>query len=84
MLKGRMHPCSGTFSLCRFLCCPASDVFAYHHPTLQVGHVLARHHAERLSQLNVTGLFNMLMRAMLGIQVPGALVVLGMFLPYSR
>lgn len=51
---------------------------------LQVGHVLARHHAERLSQLNVTGLVNMLARALLGIQIPGALVVLGMFLPYSR
>jgi hypothetical protein len=46
--------------------------------------VLARHHAERISQLNVTGLLNMLVRAMLGIQIPGALVVLGMFLPYSR
>jgi hypothetical protein len=27
---------------------------------LQVGHVLARHHAERIAQLNVTGLLNML------------------------
>ncbi|WIA21329.1 hypothetical protein OEZ85_000556 [Tetradesmus obliquus] len=50
----------------------------------EVGHVLARHHAERISQLNVTGLLNMLVRALLGIQIPGALVVLGMFLPYSR
>eukprot|EP00882_Tetradesmus_deserticola_P005145 GHRQ01005419.1.p1 GENE.GHRQ01005419.1~~GHRQ01005419.1.p1 ORF type:complete len:344 (+),score=114.63 GHRQ01005419.1:338-1369(+) len=50
----------------------------------EVGHVLARHHAERMSQLNVTGLLSMLMRALLGISIPGALVVLGMFLPYSR
>lgn len=50
----------------------------------QVGHVLARHHAERISQLNMTGLVNMLLRALLGISIPGSLVVLGMFLPYSR
>ena len=52
--------------------------------TVQVAHVLARHHAERLSQLNITGLFNILTRALLGINIPGALVVVGMFLPYSR
>ena len=46
--------------------------------------MLARHHAERLSQLNMTGLVNMLLRALLGVHIPGALVVLGMFLPYSR
>eukprot|EP00879_Flechtneria_rotunda_P023430 GHRR01024782.1.p1 GENE.GHRR01024782.1~~GHRR01024782.1.p1 ORF type:complete len:248 (+),score=80.18 GHRR01024782.1:379-1122(+) len=50
----------------------------------EVSHVLARHHAERLSQLNVTGLLNLVLRAFLGIYIPGALVVLGMFLPYSR
>eukprot|EP00775_Hariotina_reticulata_P006780 gene6780-6997_t len=50
----------------------------------EVAHVLARHHAERLSQLNVTGLANILTRALLGINIPGALVVVGMFLPYSR
>ncbi|KAF8057924.1 oma1 [Scenedesmus sp. PABB004] len=50
----------------------------------ETGHVLARHHAERLSQLNVTGLANLLVRALLGVTIPGALVVLGIFLPYSR
>jgi hypothetical protein len=54
------------------------------HTHLQVGHVLARHHAERISQLNVTGLANMLLRAFVGVSIPGVLVMLGMFLPYSR
>lgn len=68
------------FHLQHFCCCSVPPLLLL----LQVGHVLARHHAERLSQLNVTGLINMLARALLGIQIPGALVVLGMFLPYSR
>jgi 1,4-dihydroxy-2-naphthoate octaprenyltransferase len=50
----------------------------------QVGHVLARHHAERISQMNATGIVNLLLRLLLGISIPGPLILLGMFLPYSR
>lgn len=50
----------------------------------ETAHVLARHHAERISQMNLTGLINMLARLLLGISIPGPLIVLGMFLPYSR
>ncbi len=50
----------------------------------QVGHVLARHHAERISQMNATGLVNLLLRLLLGVSIPGPLIMLGMFLPYSR
>lgn len=46
--------------------------------------MLARHHAERISQMNVTGLVNLLLRLLLGISIPGPLILLGMFLPYSR
>jgi len=60
-----------------------------HHPLaplfpFQVGHVLARHHAERISQMNATGLVNLLLRLLLGVSIPGPLIMLGMFLPYSR
>jgi hypothetical protein len=34
--------------------------------------------------MNVTGLVNLLLRLLLGISIPGPLILLGMFLPYSR
>lgn len=46
--------------------------------------MLARHHAERISQMNATGLVNLLLRMLLGVSIPGPLIMLGMFLPYSR
>jgi hypothetical protein len=34
--------------------------------------------------MNVTGLVNLLLRLLLGFSIPGPLILLGMFLPYSR
>jgi Zn-dependent protease with chaperone function len=50
----------------------------------ETGHVLARHVAERLSQFQVAGVLNLLSTLLLGVRLPGSLVLLSVFLPYSR
>ncbi|PNW83103.1 hypothetical protein CHLRE_06g306650v5 [Chlamydomonas reinhardtii] len=50
----------------------------------EVGHVLARHTAERMSTLNVWTLFNMILRLTLGFGLPNVAMYMGIFLPYSR
>lgn len=50
----------------------------------ETGHVLARHHAERLSSSNAYMLLQLLGSLLLGITLPDAAFMLGVFLPYSR
>ncbi|KAG2490672.1 hypothetical protein HYH03_010841 [Edaphochlamys debaryana] len=50
----------------------------------EVGHILARHTAERMSTLNVWTLANMIMRLTLGFGLPNVAMYMGIFLPYSR
>uniref|UniRef100_A0A7S3VQ66 Peptidase M48 domain-containing protein n=1 Tax=Dunaliella tertiolecta TaxID=3047 RepID=A0A7S3VQ66_DUNTE len=50
----------------------------------ETGHVLARHHAERLSSFNLWGIIKVLSWMLFGIGLPNAAFALGIFLPYSR
>ncbi|KAL6747229.1 peptidase family M48-domain-containing protein, partial [Haematococcus lacustris] len=50
----------------------------------ETAHVLARHHAERISSLNVFALLRILCWTLLGFGLPQSVMVLGVFLPYSR
>ncbi|KAG2436143.1 hypothetical protein HYH02_011649 [Chlamydomonas schloesseri] len=50
----------------------------------EVGHILARHTAERMSTLNVWTLMNMALRLTLGFGLPNVAMYMGIFLPYSR
>ncbi|GFH23364.1 peptidase_M48 domain-containing protein [Haematococcus lacustris] len=50
----------------------------------ETAHVLARHHAERISSLNVFALLRLLCWTLLGFGLPQSVMVLGVFLPYSR
>ncbi|KAG2426351.1 hypothetical protein HXX76_013108 [Chlamydomonas incerta] len=50
----------------------------------EVGHILARHTAERMSTLNVWTLMNMVLRLTLGFGLPNVAMYMGIFLPYSR
>ena len=50
----------------------------------ETAHVLARHHAERMSQLQLTGTLNLITSLVLGFRLPTSVVLLGVFFPYSR
>ncbi|GAX84856.1 hypothetical protein CEUSTIGMA_g12277.t1 [Chlamydomonas eustigma] len=49
----------------------------------ETAHVLARHHAERMSTMNLISLARLLFYALLGLSVPQSALFLGVFLPYS-
>jgi len=50
----------------------------------ETAHVLARHHAERMSTLNLWAIARFLSYALFGIGLPNSALYLGIFLPYSR
>jgi len=50
----------------------------------ETGHVLARHHAERMSTMSVFSILKILVYALFQIRLPQAGLMLGVFLPYSR
>jgi predicted Zn-dependent protease len=50
----------------------------------ETAHVLARHHAERMSTMNLITLIRLLFYALVGLSVPQSALYLGVFLPYSR
>jgi predicted Zn-dependent protease len=50
----------------------------------EAGHVLARHHAERITSMTAYNLLQLLGSVALGITLPDAAFMLGVFLPYSR
>jgi len=50
----------------------------------ETAHVLARHHAERMSTMNLWSLAKFLSYVLLGFGLPDAALYLGIFLPYSR
>lgn len=50
----------------------------------ETAHVLARHHAERMTQQGLFGIVRLAIELVFGIHIPTAAVIVGFFLPYSR